>query len=119
MAEVTVIKETVHGDRMYKEMSDGTICVENVGQKPKGAMYGDYIKFDTADPTPEMIAEAKAELVDRMCELIRKLADEREELFIIKKYDKDPTPENYPFSLADLVGTSSVGIKIIFPTIDG
>ncbi len=103
MEEITVVNETEVGGRRYKEMSDRSLRVEAVN-KPSGSMYGDYITIPEAEFTEDKLKEAKALLVGQICEVIKKLAEEHEDFFIIKKFPNSDV--------------TSVGWKIFFPTIN-
>ena len=82
--EVTVVNEFVKGDRIFRQMSDGTLTVSLVN--PNGSLYGDYILLK-GEVTEEELAKTKELLVDQMCDVIRKAAKEKEEFFIIKEVD--------------------------------
>lgn len=96
MKEVTVIKETIKGDRIFKEMSDGTICVESVNKVP-GTQYGAYSLIE-GEITTEKLAKAKEFVVEEICEMIREIANKSEEFFIVKTSD-DVTSVAHKFFL--------------------
>ena len=100
MSEVTVVKEITKGNRIFKEMSDGTVCVESVN-KPTGTLYGDYVMIDGL-ATEEKISNAKEALVANICDMIRKIANARDDFFIIKEMD----------------GCTTVAHKFILPTVE-
>lgn len=66
-----------------------------------GSLYGDYIPI-TGEETEEELVEAKRLLVEQACGVIRDIAKEREDFFIIKKAD----------------GITTIGWKIFLPTVD-
>lgn len=96
MEKPTVVKEIVKGDRIFKEMSDGTVCVESA-RKSNGTLYGDYVVID-GEITEEKLARAKAEIIESACNNLRAIAERREDFFIIKP--------------------NSVGYKFFLPTVD-
>lgn len=100
MENVTVVRETIRGDRVFKEMSDGTIKVSPLHRIP-GTQYGTYATI-SGFPTDEKIARAKELVVDDVCRIIREVANERDDFFIIKELD----------------GITSVGHKFFLPTVD-
>lgn len=68
-----------------------------------GALYGTYVKID-GEPTEDELSQAKSELVDTLCSMIREIAKENDDFFIIKKtLDGDAT---------------TVGVKIAVPSIE-
>ena len=73
MNEAIVVKETIRGDRIFKEMSDGTIRVESVKKAP-GTQYGEYVLIE-GEITTEKLAKAKTILVEEICETIREIAN--------------------------------------------
>lgn len=104
MGKATVINETVRGDCIFKEMSDGTVRVESV-KKTAGTQFGDYVIIEGI-ATEEAIANAKEALVANICDMIRKIANARDDFFIIKEIDGRisiahkfilPTVEEFPF----------------------
>jgi hypothetical protein len=101
--EATVVREVVSGDRVFKEMSDGTILVTPARRVP-GTQYGDYITVKGA-LTDDKLAKAKELLTDRVCDMIRAIANERDDFFIIKP---SMTGEGH-----------TVGCKFFLPTVDG
>ena len=100
MSEAKVIKEIVRGDLLFKEMSNGTICVEPIN-KPIGTQFGDYVIVE-GTATEEKIANAKEALVANICDMIRNIANARDDFFIIKEID----------------GCTSIAHKFILPTVE-
>lgn len=66
-----------------------------------GTQYGDFIVINN-ETTEEKLAEAKELLVEQACEVIRAIAKERDDFFIVKKMDEKTT----------------IGWKIFLPTVD-
>ena len=93
-------KETVKGDRVFKVMSDGRIVASSVNKSP-GTQYGTYAMI-TGEVTEEKIAKAKEVVVDDVCRIIREIANERDDFFIVKEIN----------------GVTSVAHKFILPTVD-
>ena len=78
--------------------------MENVTVSKKvmpGSQYGDFISLGDK-VTKEELAEAKRLLVEQACGVIRDIAKERDDFFIIKEID----------------GKTTVGWKIFLPTVD-
>ena len=65
-----------------------------------GAIYGTYLKID-GEPTDDKLTQAKSALVETLCSMIRAIAKENDEFFIVNKTE---------------IGTT-VGVKIEIPTI--
>ena len=85
--EATVVKEEIRGDFVVKEMSDGRILFSPVKKAP-GTQYGTY-EVIYGEVTKEKLAEAKAKVVDDVCRMIRKIAEERDDFFIVKRTEED------------------------------
>ena len=100
MNEATVVKETVRGDLKFVEMSDGTIRVESVN-KVSGTQYGTYVLVE-GEVTKEKLAKAKELVVEKICEMIKEIANKSEEFFIVKTSDD----------------VTSVAHKFILPTVN-
>ena len=79
-------------------MSDGRILVENIGRS--GSMYGHYETIN-GEVTDEKLAKAKAMVVDEVCKIIREIANDRDDFFIINPTDDGAT----------------VGCKFLLPTV--
>ena len=75
--------------------------------KIEGTMYGAIVKIK-GDPTPENIAAAKAALVDKVCDMIRDIANNNDDFFIIHDSSDFPMPTDF---------TVSVGHKLFLPTV--
>ena len=92
----------------FTEKEDGRIVVKPKERLP-GSQYGDYIKLPL-NPSEEDISEAKALFANRICEVIRQLA-ERDDFFIRKDFPNgnEWEPDSEPFT--------SLGWRIIFPTL--
>ena len=73
----------------------------------EGTMYGAIVKIK-GDATPEKIAEAKKALVDKVCAMIREIADNNDDFFII--HDS----KDFPMPTESFV---SVGHKLFLPTV--
>lgn len=99
--EATVVKETVSGNRVYKEMSDGRIFVEPLNKIP-GTQYGTFVIIK-GEVTDEKLTKAKEMLVDDVCRVIREIANERDDFFIIKERAE----------------YTSVAHKFLLPTVEG
>jgi hypothetical protein len=100
--EATVVKEEIVHGRVYKTMSDGRTLVELLDRAP-GTTYGTHATIK-GEATDEKLAEAKEMVVEDVCRIIREIANEKEEIFIIK-----PT----------LSGDGqTVGLKFILPTVE-
>lgn len=98
--EATVVKREVKGDFEITEMSDGRILYKPV-KKARGTQYGDYVLIE-GDATEEEISNAKKEIVEKACDLLRTIADEREDFYIINHFD----------------GSTSVGFRLVLPTVE-
>ena len=100
--ESTIVKEyTTEGGRHIKETSDGRIFVSTPPRIP-GSQFGALVMVE-GEVTDEKLAKAKEKLVDEVCRVIREIANEKEEFFIINEYG----------------GTTSVGHKFLLPTVEG
>jgi hypothetical protein len=98
--ETTVVKEyTTEGGRHIKEMSDGRILV-SVPPRMPGSQYGTFAKIN-GEVTDEKIAKAKEMVVEDICRIIREVAKDRDDFFIIKEFN----------------GTTSVAHKFLLPTV--
>lgn len=75
--------------------------------KIEGTMYGAIVKIK-GEATAEKIAEAKAALVDKVCAMIREIANTRDDFFIIHDSSDFPMPTDC---------TVSVGHKLFLPTV--
>lgn len=98
--EETVVKEEIVPGRRYKTMSDGRILVEPL-ESFTGTQYGTFAKI-TGEATDEKLAEAKKMVVEDVCRIIRDIANENDEFFIIK----------------ELNGITTVGHKFVLPTVN-
>ena len=101
--EATIVREAVSNGRRIMEMSDGRILIEPVS-RPKGTQYGTYTTIK-GEVTDEKFATAKNMVVDDICRMIREIASDREDFFIIK-----PTMDG---------SAVTVGHKFFLPTVDG
>ena len=103
MVDNTVTEEFVIGGRRYERMSNGSLKVTPV-DKPHGALYGDWTIIPESEFSEESLKETKRLLVEQMCEVVRRVADEHDELFIVNKsLNRNDT---------------SVGWKMFFPTVN-
>ena len=75
--------------------------------KIEGTMYGAIVKIK-GEATAEKIAEAKAALVDKVCAMIREIANTHDDFFIIHDRSDFPMPTDC---------TVSVGHKLFLPTV--
>ena len=98
--EATVVREVVSGDYVIKDMSDGRIIAERIHKRP-GSQYGTYVTID-GEVTEEKLAKAKEQVVEDVCNIIRDIAKERDDFFIIKQ----------------LGDTATVAHKFILPTVE-
>ena len=73
----------------------------------EGTMYGAIVKIK-GDATPEKITEAKKALVDKVCAMIREIADNNDDFFIV--HDS----KDFPILTESYV---SVGHKLFLPTV--
>ena len=72
-----------------------------------GMMIG-YAVHQEGSVSEDQIAEMKQQVVDNLCDYIRKIANEHEDFFIIK----------HPGDPSDPISTeTTVGAKIILPTV--
>ena len=100
--EATVVREYTLGGRHFQEMSDGRILVSPTERVP-GTQYGTYVAIK-GEVTEEKLAKAKEMVVEDVCRLIRDIANEREDFFIIKELMGG--------------GGTSVAHKFFLPTVD-
>ena len=105
--EATVIKETVKGDRVFKEMSDGRILVED--RSRKGYLGGGYLMTE-GNASEDELAQMKERLIEDVCAEIRKVAKEHDDFFIIKTGEKFPGLDN--------TIVTTVAAKFILPTVN-
>ena len=106
MENITVVKETVTENRNFKEMSDGTIRVEERRKRVPGTQYGTYAKIE-GEVTEEKLAKAKELVVEDVCRIIRKIANKTDELFIVKDA-----------SAMGFGNYTSVAVKFVLPTVE-
>ena len=105
--EATVVKEyTTDGGRHVKEMSDGRILVEDAARRVTGTRFGTFATIK-GEVTEEKLAKAKEMLIEDVCRIIRNIANERDDFFIIKK--------NPPFAKEEY---TSVAHTFFLPTVD-
>lgn len=96
--ETTVVKEYTAGGKHFQEMSDGRILVSPMEIAP-GTEYGTYVKIK-GEVTDEKLAKAKEMVVEDVCRIIRDIANEREDFFIIRELmDGDGTSVAHKFFL--------------------
>ncbi len=79
------------------------ITATRKGDGISGTMYGTFVKVN-GEVTDEKLAKAKAMAVDEVCRIIREIANEREDFFIIK-----------PTMNGDGI---TVGHKFLLPTVE-
>lgn len=89
-----------------KKTADGKYAV--VHNRDPGYLGGYYVRMDKI-ASEEEIALAKEMVVEEICKEIRKIANEREDFFIIKQGARFP-------GLFDEIITT-VGAKFILPTV--
>lgn len=73
--------------------------------KAKGSIYGDYVRSE-GKASAEELAKMKAEVVEKVCDAIRRIASEADDFFIIKTVEENG--EVY----------TTVGAKFILPTVE-
>ena len=76
-----------------------------------GTQYGIYVEVN-GEMTEEKLAEAKKTVVDEVCRIIREIANERDEFFIIKDGKDIPPFLNLGGNLP-----GSVACKFYLPTV--
>jgi hypothetical protein len=85
---------------VFTKNSDGNLVAEPM-YKPQGTMFG-ALAYIKGEATEEKLAKAKEIVVDEVCEIIRKIARERDDFFIIKSFEEK----------------TSVGHKFFLPTVE-
>jgi hypothetical protein len=83
-----------------------TIVVNRDKGSPRGSMFGTYAKIK-GEVTEEKLAKAKELVIEDVCRMIREVANESEDFFIVK---------NSPSFAEDEYIT--VGHKFLLPTVE-